>query len=609
MERVTGIEPALPAWKVGVPRSGAFRAHRPLDSTTPGTQIDSIRIVPHGRGRGRESGMGGRSEAGRRRVSSWAGRRTSVFGALLTVMLASSACGISAASAAPAVVPIPPFHACPAVGASPSCQIFLVVNPDATVSVWGDPSVGPYDGSDDTLVGVRNDSAQSVDAITVTGPGSGLGGLDGDGLCTFGVAGCPFGVTGYEGPGTRLVTDPALPDAAEVDFTGSLAPGASTFFSLEGALTAAQLTSRQGHLKGIQDYVALGDSYSSGEGAAFPIVTYRSDISPDPSTFTSDNRCHRSDNSYPQVLKRDLAVPTFKFWACSGALLSEMTNQLNKDNNNPLKKKYSGQWNEPAQLDHIASATGSPDPNVDLVTLSIGGNDAGFVDALKACIHGFAQSSIFTGFANSNCTMARLQSKMNQAVESFKDGKREIVWSGGTWQECAGCALGPRRVSVGPLRFPDRTDGYVVDVPSLNGLYRQIHNRAPNAKIRVVGYPYLFGAGNSTVRNNRACLVGSKFGQEYWLTKQDLDNFHAFADQLDDTIRDQVAITRSATPGLDIQFVDMRPAFSGHGLCDSQTSWINGLLPTGSPTGISEFSFHPDAIGQQRFEAAVKGSL
>jgi hypothetical protein len=140
----------------------------------------------------------------------------------------------------------PPYSQCPSIGASPSCQLLVVVNADRTVSVVGDPAIRPFDGSDDTLVGVVNHSAAPVSAITVTGPGTGLGNLDGDGLCTFGVAGCPFGTTSYEGPGTSIVLAAALPDSAEIDFAGGLAAGASTYFSLEGALTSAKLTARQG---------------------------------------------------------------------------------------------------------------------------------------------------------------------------------------------------------------------------------------------------------------------------------------------------------------------------------------------------------------------------
>jgi hypothetical protein len=78
---------------------------------------------------------------------------------------------VAPAEAAVSTTPLPPFTQCPAVGASPSCQILLVVDPDGTVSVYSDPSVGDYDGADDTLVGIWNTSGKTVDAVTVTGPG------------------------------------------------------------------------------------------------------------------------------------------------------------------------------------------------------------------------------------------------------------------------------------------------------------------------------------------------------------------------------------------------------------------------------------------------------
>ena len=180
-------------------------------------------------------------------------RRTSSHVRLLvsTVMVVATALTFATAGAASAAMAsqVPPFKQCPSVGQSPSCQILIVVNPDRTVSVLGDPAVTSYDGSDDTLVGVVNNSSKPVSAITVSGPGTGLSRLDGDGLCTFGISGCPFGSTGYEGPGTSIVTDAALPDSAEVDFAGGLPAGASAYFSLEGALTSAQLKVREGTLK------------------------------------------------------------------------------------------------------------------------------------------------------------------------------------------------------------------------------------------------------------------------------------------------------------------------------------------------------------------------
>ena len=58
-----------------------------------------------------------------------------------------------------------------------------------------------------------------------------------------------------------------------------------------------------------QDYVALGNSYSSGEG------------NPDFITGTDGpyDYCHRSTKAYPQILSDDLGLQ-LKFYACSGAI-------------------------------------------------------------------------------------------------------------------------------------------------------------------------------------------------------------------------------------------------------------------------------------------------
>jgi hypothetical protein len=153
-----------------------------------------------------------------------------------------------AASANAVLIPVAPYNYCPSVGSSPSCEILLVIYPDQSITVYQDSSVGPYDGIEDTLVGVWNQSSSSVEAITVNGRNTGLGQLDGDGLCAFAVSGCPFGPTGYEGPNTAIKTSPSRPDSAEIDFPSGLAPGATTYFSLEGQLNVADLTVRQGPL-------------------------------------------------------------------------------------------------------------------------------------------------------------------------------------------------------------------------------------------------------------------------------------------------------------------------------------------------------------------------
>jgi len=141
--------------------------------------------------------------------------------------------------------PTPPFGQCPAVGHDTSCQILIVVNADESVDIYADPSQGPYDGSDDALVGVQNNSAQAVTQLPLTGLG--IFGLEGDGLCQVpgtgagSPSGCPFGSTGYEGPSTRFTITNA--DNGVVNFlNGGIRPGGTAYFSLEGALSAASIT-------------------------------------------------------------------------------------------------------------------------------------------------------------------------------------------------------------------------------------------------------------------------------------------------------------------------------------------------------------------------------
>src|SRR5947207_11314105 len=75
---------------------------------------------------------------------------------------------------------------CPAVGHATTCgAIITISDTGATVSLTGQ---GPYDGSDDTLVGVVNNSNLPVTAVGIQS-GLAIFEFDGDGLTTFGIAG------------------------------------------------------------------------------------------------------------------------------------------------------------------------------------------------------------------------------------------------------------------------------------------------------------------------------------------------------------------------------------------------------------------------------------
>jgi len=81
----------------------------------------------------------------------------------------------------------------------------LIQITDNSNDVLADPSQGPFDGADDTLIGVLNSSSDTITSIQLSSD-TDLFGFDGDGLCTASPqpAGCPFGPTGYEGPDTSF---------------------------------------------------------------------------------------------------------------------------------------------------------------------------------------------------------------------------------------------------------------------------------------------------------------------------------------------------------------------------------------------------------------------
>ncbi len=119
-------------------------------------------------------------------------------------------------------------------------------------------------------------------------------------------------------------------------------------------------------------YVALGDSYSSGEGAGdYAEGTDKKKV----------NKCRRSEVAWTSSRPggdAPLALPGFEFMshvsaACSGANIDDLTIANNAHHPDWTK------W-EIAQLDNPNV------PNADMITLTIGGNDIHFGIVVKYCL-------------------------------------------------------------------------------------------------------------------------------------------------------------------------------------------------------------------------------
>ncbi len=145
------------------------------------------------------------------------------------------------ASATTATAPTAPFTQCPAIGADSSCGLLIEIT-DSGAVVYGDPTQGPYDGVEDTLIGVVNDSSKTMGALALTSS-TDLFGFDGDGICYYGV---PCGKTGYEGPNTNFSDISSDYTSGVVNFPAGLAVGDSTYFSLEEALSTSNVSTGSG---------------------------------------------------------------------------------------------------------------------------------------------------------------------------------------------------------------------------------------------------------------------------------------------------------------------------------------------------------------------------
>jgi hypothetical protein len=191
-----------------------------------------------------------------------------------TILAGSAAFG----GATPALAGV--TGACPAVGyASLGCDLIITLNPGGTATVTDGPSHGlaggTYDGVDDTLIGLINDSGSTVTAVKLTAK-TDIFGFDGDGIegNPNSTSGLPS-FTGAPLPGTNTVacgatsispnqgycgTDStngnfnlsgplnsfsgitAAQDVGIVNFPGGIPNGGSAFWGLEEALTAASFT-------------------------------------------------------------------------------------------------------------------------------------------------------------------------------------------------------------------------------------------------------------------------------------------------------------------------------------------------------------------------------
>jgi Mg-chelatase subunit ChlD/lysophospholipase L1-like esterase len=114
-------------------------------------------------------------------------------------------------------------------------------------------------------------------------------------------------------------------------------------------------------LQNARHVVVLGDSYSAGEGAGVGLPGHR---------YAEDaGACHRSDSTYAKQLFAATDVDVDNL-ACSGAVIGDHFNRQKNRDVDPQERQLAAQ------------------SNVDLIFLTMGGNDLNFSSIIKNCLLG-----------------------------------------------------------------------------------------------------------------------------------------------------------------------------------------------------------------------------
>jgi len=140
-----------------------------------------------------------------------------------------------------------------------------------------------------------------------------------------------------------------------------------------------------GHTSSVVNYVALGDSYSSGVGTG---------------SYTLDSACKRSVYAYPYLYAQKHPGTSLTFVACSGAKTSDL-----------LAK----------QLQSVTKST-------TLVTMTIGGNDIGFANLIYQCTVSDCSAALDSTAANLETTLGHALDEVYGTVKTdAADGATIVV--------------------------------------------------------------------------------------------------------------------------------------------------------------------------------------
>jgi lysophospholipase L1-like esterase len=231
-----------------------------------------------------------------------------------------------------------------------------------------------------------------------------------------------------------------------------------------------------------------------------------------PNQIPDSEACGRSDHNYPHLVAQALGVAHFTDVSCGGATTAHMTE--------PQPVPSGGGLANPPQFNGL-------DPGVDLVTLGIGGNDIGFAGIIATCA---------------------IHSLLLPVTAPCRD-----------YFNRDGDELG-RRIDA--------------TAPKVAAVLAAIRERAPAARVLVVGYPVILPA------TGPGCwpIVPIAVGDVAWLR----------------TVEGRLnAMLAAQAQAAGATYVDTYSSSVGHDVCRLPgNKWVEGFLPTAPASPV-----HPNALG------------
>jgi len=303
------------------------------------------------------------------------------------------------------------------------------------------------------------------------------------------------------------------------------------------------------------DYLALGDSYSSGEGE-------QTDDYYMPGTNVKDSKCHLSSRSYPFLISARYGIdPLYtKSVACSGATTNDIAGGLGGDmdywGQQGRLKKIIGSEDVAMKDEAQASALSDFSPGMvhqstfankykpNIITIGVGGNDVGFASKLTACL------------MIDTCSWAETANSKAQTAVEIKGAFNKLY-----------------------------------------NAYQSVKSSSPGSTIYAVGYPRLFSPSETC-----SFSMGHMFD----------DKERAFVNEGVNYLNQVIA---AAAQKAGIRYIDIESSLGEHALCGSEkVAAMNGIR-TGDDIKViwtevfGQESFHPNAFGHKLIADKITSSI